>query len=370
VLHRLGARDPNPRDLEERQLGNVVHEMAIAAGVQPPRVMIVDSEAVNAAAAGLGVDDATIVVTRGLLDTLDRDQTQAVLAHVVGSIGNGDLRIASTIFSIYQTWGALILLLQLPLGPRSRKAVWRALRATLRGGDRAVDRWEAEFVSEAFLRGSVADDDDLGDALAPRQPVGRIRAALQWPFVVTLGLGSLVVKFAVFVSSLLLIGPIVSFMWRARRYLADAMAVQLTRNPTALGTALDAMARRPTAVAGADAASFLFVMWSGGTASKDAVVGQFTGMHPKVHRRYARLRALGGRLAEPGKRRIHPKTLLLGSLLTLVVGPLMAVAFGGMIVLVVMLTMVTMMTMMVFLLATWGISKFLFMTLPAWLASR
>jgi hypothetical protein len=93
-------------------------------------------------------------------------------------------------------------------------------------------------------------------------------------------------------------------------------------------------------------------------------------MHPKVHRRYARLRALGGRLAAPGKRRIAPRTVIAGTLLALLIGPLSAVAFGGMIVLVVMLTMVTMMTMMMFLLATWGITKLLFVILPAWVARR
>jgi len=73
--------------------------------------MLIDTVEKNAAVTGLDVDDSTIVVTRGLLDTLDRDETQGVIAHLVGSVGNGDLRIASIIFSIYQTWGALAILL-------------------------------------------------------------------------------------------------------------------------------------------------------------------------------------------------------------------------------------------------------------------
>ena len=132
------------RDLEERQLRNVVEEMAIAAGLQPPRLRIIDSDVVNAGAVGVGVDDVTVLVTRGLLDTLDRDETQAVVGHVVGSIGNGDLKIVSIIFSIYQTWGALALLVNAPFAASSRRAIWRGFRTAFRAQDRTVDRWEAE----------------------------------------------------------------------------------------------------------------------------------------------------------------------------------------------------------------------------------
>ncbi len=91
--------------------------MAVAAGVKSPRVLIIESDAVNAAAMGTDIDDATVLVTRGLLDKLDRDETQAVIGHVIGSVGNGDLRIASIIFSIYQTWGALTILMHAPVRP-------------------------------------------------------------------------------------------------------------------------------------------------------------------------------------------------------------------------------------------------------------
>jgi Zn-dependent protease with chaperone function len=135
-LERSGTRPPNERDLEERQLRNVVEEMAIAAGLAPPRLLIIDTDVVNAAAVGVGIDDATVLVTRGLLDKLDRDETQAVVGHVIGSIGNGDLRIASIIFSIYQTWGALALLMAAPFAGASRRAIWRAFRAAFRGQGR------------------------------------------------------------------------------------------------------------------------------------------------------------------------------------------------------------------------------------------
>ena len=105
VLLSLGAREPLMTDLEERQLVNVVEEMAIAAGIQPPKVMLIDSEVANAAAVGSSPEDATIVVSRSLLDDLDRDETQGVLAHLVASVGNGDLRGAMSIIAIFQTFG-------------------------------------------------------------------------------------------------------------------------------------------------------------------------------------------------------------------------------------------------------------------------
>ena len=95
LLRSLGAREPRPGDLEERQLQNLVEEMAIAAGVRPPRVAILDGAAANAGAVGSGPDDATLIVSRRLLDELDRDQSQGIIAQLVGSVGNGDLRAPS-----------------------------------------------------------------------------------------------------------------------------------------------------------------------------------------------------------------------------------------------------------------------------------
>ena len=204
ALEATGARPPNERDLEERQLRNVVEEMAVAAGVKPPRVLIIESDAVNAAAMGADIDDATVLVTRGLLDKLDRDETQAVIGHVIGSVGNGDLRIASIIFSIYQTWGALTILMQAPFGRTARRAVWRGFRTAFRGRTRAVDRWEAEFVSETFLRGAMDFEDPDVTGRMNQQATGPSKKAAEFVNMLSLPLvlGSYVVQFAVFFSSM------------------------------------------------------------------------------------------------------------------------------------------------------------------------
>jgi heat shock protein HtpX len=386
VLEASGARPPNERDLEERQLGNVVEEMAIAAGVKPPRVLIVDTDAVNAAAMGTEIDDATVLVTRGLLDKLDRDETQAVIGHVIGSVGNGDLKIASIIFSIYQTWGALTILMHAPFGRTARRAVWRGFRAAFRGRDRAVDRWEAEFVSETFLRGSMDFEDP---DVTRRMNQQRTGLAGKWDAFVNmlslpLTLGSYVVQFAVFFSSVALIGPLISFMWRARRHLADAMAVQLTRNPDALARALLHLAREKTEVPKGGELALLFIVWPTTLGPKDAVVGQFARMHPKPHQRQRRLIALGaeqrvvqkppGVLAgmrdtlSPSKwNRMTPLALVFMFLFFVVVPVLMAVALVLSAVVLVMLTMLSLMLMTVMMAVAWAVLKFLFLTLPGWI---
>jgi Zn-dependent protease with chaperone function len=120
LLHRLQTREPDPTRLAEQQMVNVVLEMAVAAGVPGPRVRVIDSDAVNAVAVGLSVDDAMVLVTNGFLDRLDRDERQAVVAHLVGSVGNGDLEIAATILSVFETWVLVAMLLETPLSARRR----------------------------------------------------------------------------------------------------------------------------------------------------------------------------------------------------------------------------------------------------------
>jgi len=388
-LDRLGARPLKTRDLEEIQLRNLVEEMAVAAGVAPPKVLMIDVPEPNAAITGLHVDDSTILVTRGLLDTLDRDETQAVIAHLVGSVGNGDLKIASIIFSIYQTWGALALALDAPVQKRARKAIWRAIKVAFRPQRREVDVWEAEFVSDALLRGSLnedADPTDIGERVMSssssrtrqRQPNfmenGYVMAMLP------LMLGAQIVRFAIFISSVVLVGPIISFMWRTRRHLADAMAVQLTRYPSGLASALQKLGTprglfgsRGNGLKGAGGLEFLFIVWSGST-SNDAVIGQFGRMHPKLHKRMRRLRALGATNVTDAMtrgQRWSKGTVLFGFLFFgLLIGPLMALAFGLSLVVLVMLTMLCLMMMELLMLAVWFGLKLVFITLPHWIATR
>ncbi|MDH3914656.1 MAG: M48 family metallopeptidase [Chromatiales bacterium] len=90
-----GARvDPGDSDPGRRRLMNVVEEMAIASGLPVPLVYVMEREpAINAFAAGSTPSDAAIAVTRGCLENLDRDQLQGVIAHEFSHILHGDMRM-------------------------------------------------------------------------------------------------------------------------------------------------------------------------------------------------------------------------------------------------------------------------------------
>lgn len=96
VAESLGGRmlDSNTNDPHERKLLNVVEEMAIASGVPVPKVYVMDAEqGINAFAAGHDINDAAIGVTRGCITTLKRDELQGVIGHEFSHILNGDMRL-------------------------------------------------------------------------------------------------------------------------------------------------------------------------------------------------------------------------------------------------------------------------------------
>lgn len=96
VAMTLGAEPVplDPDDPGQRQLRNVVEEMAIASGLPVPDLFILERErGINALAAGHGSDDAVVCVTRGALELLSRDELQGVIAHEFSHILNGDMRL-------------------------------------------------------------------------------------------------------------------------------------------------------------------------------------------------------------------------------------------------------------------------------------
>ena len=188
VVRELGGVEvgADPQDPERRRLRNLVEEMALAAGVPVPEVFVLEREpGINALAAGYTTADAAVAVTRGALDKLSRDQLQGVLAHEMSHIVNGDTRIDIRLM------GALYGILAIAL-------IGRHLRGV--GGSRGKT-------------GSVAL---LGIALSIIGSLGLLAARL--------------VKAA---------------LARQREYLADASAVQFTRNPEGIGGALRRIAAEP-----------------------------------------------------------------------------------------------------------------------------
>ncbi|MEM9414949.1 MAG: M48 family metallopeptidase [Planctomycetota bacterium] len=182
--------DPDTRDPQARKLLNVVEEMAIASGVPVPPVYLLEQErGINAFAAGYKPDDAVIGVTRGAVEQLSRDELQGVIAHEFSHILNGDMRLNIRLMGII--FGILVIGV---LG-----------RIALRG---------------VFYSG------------------GRKKDARAMIVVLVIGLLLMAIgAIGVFFGKL-----IKAAVSRQREYLADASAVQFTRNPDGIGGALKTLA--------------------------------------------------------------------------------------------------------------------------------
>ena len=189
VAEMLGGRkvSMSTTDTNERRLINVVEEMSIAAGIAVPDLYILDQEpSINAFAAGYSTRDAAIGVTRGTLEQLNRDELQGVIAHEFSHIFNGDMRINIRLIGILNG----ILLIHL-MG-----------LMIMRSG--------------AYARmGSGGRNKNQGG-------------------IIVFGIALLAIGYIG-----MLFGRIIqSAVSRQREYLADAAAVQYTRNPDGLAGAL------------------------------------------------------------------------------------------------------------------------------------
>jgi Zn-dependent protease with chaperone function len=325
ILLNLNARTIRMDDLKERELKDTVDEMALAAGQAAPRLVIVDVDAANAAVIGSSQEDATLVVSRGLVTGLSRDEVQAVVGHLIGSIGNGDLKIAFTLVSVFEACGVLVTLLDAPFGPIARTNLRRLARLVTRSRE-ATAAAEADLVG-SMLAATVAlegEDDVLGSRRDP--------PAILIPLVMI----NVAVKWTLFTFTSLLVGPMLALMWRTRRYLADATAVQLTRNPDSLASALERLARGAGIVPGTQSASYLFSVAPESGNTRDRIgTNSVVAFHPPIARRLKRLHALGAGsnvVDMPGAHARGSRTplgRLVYALMLLFVGALGALAFGA-----------------------------------------
>ena len=294
LLRSLAARAPRADDLEERQLQNLVEEMAVAAGVRPPRVAILDGTAANAGAVGSGTDDATLIVSRRLLDELDRDESQGIIAQLVASVGNGDLHAAIAIVSMHRAFGLVMAVLGAPFGPHARRTLLHLVRLGLRRGTPADPR-ELDALDQMLIESAGMSEGDVDPSKKTT-----LADVLRLPFLMA-HTAFWMARLA-FVS--FVVGPLLALMWRSRRYLADATAVQLTRNPDGVARGLAALGSRGGAIPGGGWADPLFVV----APERGAVRGfrgddfAFVSYTPPVASRLARLIRQGATVAVPPSR--------------------------------------------------------------------
>lgn len=196
VAEVMGGRliPPNSRQPRERKLLNVVEEMAIASGVPMPPVYVLDQEeGINAFAAGYNPSDAVIAVSRGSLERLTRSELQGVIAHEYSHILNGDMRLNIRLMGVLH--GILLLALMGGLLLRSVR----------------------------FMRGGRKN--------------GGVVAAIALSGLTLFVVGWIGVFFGKLIKSA---------VSRQREFLADASAVQFTRDPNGLTGALKKIGGFPT----------------------------------------------------------------------------------------------------------------------------
>ncbi len=193
VAENVGGRriPPNTIDPVERRLVNVVEEMALASGVPvPPVYMLPKEQGINAFAAGYSPSDAVVAVTRGTAEQLSRDELQGVIAHEFSHILNGDMRLNIRLIGVLHG----ILLLGLIGRFLLRSSYYGSHRRSSKDNSGSVMLLIGVVLIAVGLIGSLCGN--------------LIKAALS----------------------------------RQREYLADASAVQFTRNPGGIAGALKRIA--------------------------------------------------------------------------------------------------------------------------------
>jgi heat shock protein HtpX len=244
VLNSLHAsRLVAPDSPEERELDNIVTEMSIAAGVPKPAIYVVDDPAPNAFATGRDPEHASIGVTQGLLDLLDREETQGVVAHELSHIRNYDTRTMTLVAAML---GTLVLI-----------SDWsaRALRSGAAGSGRST-------------RGGK------------RGGGGGLLAIVAIVFILLAPLLSRLLAMAVS---------------RQREYLADASGVELTRNPVGLARALERIRQSTSPLkAATQGTAHLFISspLERRVDDSESSLADLFSTHPPLARRIERLRRM------------------------------------------------------------------------------
>ncbi len=200
VLASTRAREVSPK--EEPRLHNIVEGLSIAAGIPKPRVYVVPELAPNAYATGRDPEHASVAVTQGLLDVMDRIELEGVIGHELAHVLDRDILVGTVVAT---TVGAAVMLSEFFM----RSFLWGGFRGR-RGGDSGGGAVSAMIFAAGFLL----------MALAP--------------------LAGRAIKLSVS---------------RNREYLADAQGVMLTRYPPGLIGALRKLEAAPTAMHSANNAT-------------------------------------------------------------------------------------------------------------------
>jgi heat shock protein HtpX len=203
ILKIVDAKPISYQDPAYPLLINLCQEMSIASGIPRPKIYVIEDSAVNAFATGHSPKDAKIAITRGLVDVLDRNELQAVIAHEMAHIKNNDI-LLKMVVSVFV--GALVFL-----------SDWA--KHTIRMG-----RYSHDIVN----------------------PDNNMRTSVSFGSIYIIAVGVYAFILGIFAWLIPILMKFMSMMLSHKReYLADATAVQMTRNPLALISALIKVADSP-----------------------------------------------------------------------------------------------------------------------------
>jgi heat shock protein HtpX len=255
LIKATGAREiTTPEGEQEQKLVNVVEEMAIAAGTPKPHIWIVPDEAPNAFATGIHSEDAHLAVTQGLLDTLNREELQAVVGHETGHIVNLDVRLMTLLTALV---GVIALI---------HNNAFRVMRFGGSGGRSSR---------------SNKKDDGMG------------------PLVIVL----LVVWIISWLVAPLVTRYIAMKVGRSREFLADTMSAQFTRNPGALAAALEKIGGssiKPKMIPKSSSQLCIADPFHSAWGDREGRFADLMATHPPLQERVRRLRAMAYQNAGTG----------------------------------------------------------------------
>ncbi len=272
AIARLLGGEPVPRDSRDpriRTLWNVVEEISISSGLPRPGLFIIDCPSINAFAAGADAGAAVIGVTQGAVERLDRDELQGVIAHEFSHIAHQDTRINGR--AVVAIGGLMAL----------GTIGWIVVRYV---GPGIMALGTGIVSGKSSSRGSKGQ---AGEAVAMLAVfLAFIAAGLG-----VMGIGSLMWGIG---SAGVLYGRVIqAAISRGREYLADATAVDYTRNPDGLAGALRKIRDSDSeAMPGWAASEFNHFFFT-------SSIGTILESHPPTRERIERLVALGAR-RQPG----------------------------------------------------------------------
>jgi len=199
IIDALAGATPVTRD-QERGLWDATEALAISRGMRTPRLAVIETEAMNAYASGMTLDQGAITVTRGLLNALNPAELRAVLAHELTHIRNGDARLA-VIAAVFA--GVISVSGELMIRGFSRRSAGRAMSRSSSSSSSSGSRGKGGAGALVLVALAIA--------------------ALAWALSIALRMA----------------------LSRNREFLADAGAVELTADPDAMVSALRRISGHP-----------------------------------------------------------------------------------------------------------------------------